>query len=158
MTATDDDSRGPAVRVPPPLIALAVILASIAIDRLAPLAVPLAGHWKTVGAAVVIAGLAIIGASALSFYRARTAIEPWQPTSRIISTGVFRWSRNPIYLAFLVVQVGAGLYAGNAWMVLATPLTAVLLVWLAIGKEERYLERKFGAEYTAYKDRVRRWL
>jgi hypothetical protein len=75
-----------------------------------------------------------------------------------VTTGPFRWSRNPLYLANLIIYVGTTLVVDALWpFVLLVPLIA-LLEWGVIRREERYLSRKFGAPYDAYRARVRRWL
>ena len=73
-------------------------------------------------------------------------------------SGPYGFSRNPIYLAMLLLQIGMSFWANSPWFLLFAALPAALLVWGVISREELYLERKFGADYLAYKTRVRRWL
>jgi protein-S-isoprenylcysteine O-methyltransferase Ste14 len=154
---TESDKRGPGVRFPPPLIFLCAIAAGYLIQRSSPLAIGDADVILFAGWATVIITLTIILLAALSFRRAKTSIEPWHPTSSIISAGLYRYSRNPIYLAFCVANIGTGLIL-NSWWIVASFIPAVILVYLlAIKREEAYLEAKFGEEYLAYKSRVRRW-
>jgi protein-S-isoprenylcysteine O-methyltransferase Ste14 len=81
-----------------------------------------------------------------------------KPTTTIVRTGPYRFSRNPIYVAFSLFHLGLALWVDSAWL-LATLLGAVALVHgVVIPREERYLERRFGAEYLAYKASVRRWV
>lgn len=158
MYSDPSDLKGPAVRFPPPLLFVAVIVGSLALDRLLPLPVLTGTATKLAGASLVIAGMAIIGAAAALFRRARTHIEPWKPTSSIIQHGIFARSRNPVYLAFCLLQAGVGLWLGSLWTLATTPVSAALVFLIAIRNEERYLERKFGDEYLRYKERVRRWI
>ena len=81
------------------------------------------------------------------------SIPTGEPTKAIVVRGPFRFSRNPIYLSMLLLQVGISL-----WFLGLAVVSAVLLWWGVISREERYLEHKFGAEYLSYKRRVRRWL
>jgi protein-S-isoprenylcysteine O-methyltransferase Ste14 len=74
-----------------------------------------------------------------------------------VRTGPYRFSRNPIYLAFTLLQLGIAIWVNSLW-ILATLMASVALMHIVIAREERYLERKFGAEYVAYKSSVRRWL
>ena len=154
----DDDSKGPAVRFPPLLIFLTVVLGSIAVDAFVPFSLGGAPALKYAGTALVLAGFMVIGVAAASFHRAGTHLEPWKPTARIVSHGIFRYSRNPIYVAFCLLQVGTGLWLDNGWTVVTFPVSAALLFRVAIKREEAYLEHKFGKEYLDYKQAVRRWL
>ncbi len=81
-----------------------------------------------------------------------------EPTNAIVARGPYGFSRNPIYLSMLLLQVGIGIWANSLWFLGLAVVSAVLLWWGVISREERYLERKFGAEYLSYKGRVRRWL
>jgi protein-S-isoprenylcysteine O-methyltransferase Ste14 len=75
-----------------------------------------------------------------------------------VASGPYRFSRNPIYLAFLGVQLSYAWGRDNAWGVLLLPLTIAVLEWGVIRREERYLSRKFGEEYERYRQGVRRWM
>ena len=81
-----------------------------------------------------------------------------KPTDVIVVRGPYRFSRNPIYLAMVFLQLGIGVWANSLWFFVLAMLSALLLAWGVISREERYLERKFGDGYLAYKARVRRWL
>jgi protein-S-isoprenylcysteine O-methyltransferase Ste14 len=153
---TAADTAG--VIAPPPLIYAGFLLAGLGLDRLWPTDPGLgaAGDWA--GSALVLAGLAAVIACALRFRAAGTAIEPYRPTSAIVTSGLYRLSRNPIYVALTAVYLGLALIDDNAWiLILALPVLA-LMTWGVIAREERYLEGKFGEEYRSYKARVRRWL
>ena len=108
--------------------------------------------------ALILFGLGLIGYCAWQFKQAQTRIEPWRTTSSIIKKGPYRYSRNPIYLAFAITGVGIALAFNTCWMflsVLAFVLTANKLV---IEREEKYLEEKFGESYLSYQRETRRWL
>ena len=151
------DRKGPAVKYPPPLITLAVILSAYGLQRLVPLSIAESSKLIPTGIALVVLALIIIAVSAISFIRAKTHLEPWKPTSTIVSSGIFSLSRNPIYVGLCISCVGIGLVLNSWWMVFSfIPLAALLFV-LVIRREEAYLESKFGEEYLAYKQRVRRW-
>ncbi|MBT5413314.1 MAG: DUF1295 domain-containing protein [Rhodospirillaceae bacterium] len=143
---------------PPPLIYLAFLLAGVGLDRLRPAGLGLgaAGDW--VGGALALAGLALIAACALGFRKAGTAIEPYRPTTALVTTGLYAYSRNPIYVALTAVYLGLALIDDNAWaLALVLPALAVMARGVIL-REERYLGGKFGADYRAYRARVRRWL
>ena len=78
-----------------------------------------------------------------------------EPTNAIVVRGPFRFSRNPIYVSMLFLQLATSIWANSLWFLGLTVVLAVLLWWGVISREERYLERKFGAEYLSYKARVR---
>jgi protein-S-isoprenylcysteine O-methyltransferase Ste14 len=114
--------------------------------------------------ALILAVLAIVSAGAIAISaframnRAQTAIDPSQPTTAIVSDGVFRLSRNPIYLSLMLLYIGIALLFNTVWtLLLLLPLLAIVQLGV-VKREEIYLERKFGDEYLHYKARVRRWL
>ena len=101
----------------------------------------------------------LIALAALAhFIEAKTKVEPWHPTTTIIRKGLFRYSRNPIYLSFCVATVGAGLVLNSWWIVISVTVLKPLLERFVISREEAYLEKKFGEYYLDYKKQVRRWL
>jgi len=140
-----EDKRGPGLKFPPPLLVLALIGMGYLADTRLPLPVTQDNDLRLIGLLLVIASLLLALLALSNFLRAKTHVEPWQPTTVILQSGVFRYSRNPIYLAFCI---GLGV----------TPVLVYLLQRLVIYREEAYLEQKFGADYLAYKRRVRRWL
>ena len=154
----DEDKRGPGVRIPPPLIAVGVIGVAWLLDLVLPL--PIDGGAFQSGAGIALIALAFLLAlvSLAQFFAARTHVEPWKPTTSIIRGGAYRFSRNPIYLAFVIATPGAGLWLDSWWIISATLPLPLLLQHFVIRLEETYLERKFGEEYLAYKRSVRRWI
>jgi protein-S-isoprenylcysteine O-methyltransferase Ste14 len=157
-TVQSPDKHGPGLKFPPPLLPLTLIGSGYLADIYRPLPIrEESGLWLT-GLVVVIAAVCLVLIAVLQFLRAKTHLEPWQPTTFIIQSGIFRFSRNPIYLAFCIATPGCGLLL-NSWWVLAAVLPLIyLLQQLVIRHEEIYLEQKFGETYLAYKRRVRRWL
>lgn len=154
----DEDKRGAGLRFPPPLIAVVVIALAWQLEGFFAWPIlPAAGYWP-IGAACVGASLALALAAVWQLRRAGTAVEPWHPTSAVVQHGVYRFSRNPIYLAFCLATLGVGLWLDSGWIAAATLPVAALLYWLVIRREEAYLARKFGAAYQDYCRQVRRWL
>jgi protein-S-isoprenylcysteine O-methyltransferase Ste14 len=103
-------------------------------------------------------GFGIIFAAARRFNAAGTNIPPNLPTTALVVDGIYRRTRNPLYLGTTLIYLGLGVAAGSFWAIgLAVPLLWVINVGV-IAREERYLERKFGEAYRAYKARVRRWV
>ncbi len=115
--------------------------------------------WRLVISAVLAAtSIALAAAAIIGMRRVRTPVEPWKPTRHIVTSGAYAVSRNPIYLAFLGLQLAYAWGMANAWGVLLLPLSIGLLYWGVIAREERYLTRRFGDEYVHYTQTVRRWL
>jgi len=110
------------------------------------------------GLTMVLMSLVVMFLAIRTFHRANTSVEPWRPTSAIITSGVFGVSRNPIYLAFCWAVIGIGLILNSWWVLLSFIPAAVLITIFVIKREESYLESKFADEYLRYKTRVRRWL
>ena len=122
-------------------------------------AFPLPGRiWLAAGCA--LAGLLLAAPAILSFRRARTTVHPMQPakTTSLVVAGVYRFTRNPMYLGLLLVLAGWGLYLSNALAFALLPAFVAYINRFQIAPEERALAAKFGPDYDAYKARVRRWL
>jgi protein-S-isoprenylcysteine O-methyltransferase Ste14 len=116
--------------------------------------------WFRLGTGAVLAAAALgLATGALGrFRRAGTAVEPWRPSTALVTGGVYRFTRNPIYLALAVLYAGSALALDS---VVALSLLPPLLALVQVGvirREERYLEAKFGDEYRRYKASVRRWV
>ena len=113
-----------------------------------------------VASVVLLAGGLVGMAGVRAFLRAGTTANPMQPhgASRLVSGGIYRFSRNPMYLALLLALCAWGLWLGDAWALLGPVLFVVAMNRLQIKPEERALQRLFGDEYRAYCRRVRRWL
>ena len=109
------------------------------------------------GIALIAIALILALTALVQFHRAKTHVEPWRPTSTLIEHGLFRYSRNPIYLAFCIATAGIGLWFNSGWILLAIAPLALVLQTLIIRREEQYLANKFGESYLAYRQRVRRW-
>ena len=144
--------------VRPPLI----YLASLILGAVMQLAIPLPFLPRTLvvplGVPLVAAAIVLFSYSVAKFRTAGTPVPARKPTTVIVRTGPYRFSRNPIYLAFSVFQLGIAIWVNSVWL-LATLVAAVALTnYVVIRREEQYLERKFGAQYLDYKASVRRWL
>lgn len=142
-------------KIPPPVICLIAMLLMYCLPPL--IRLPQA-HWLI---AILVGLSGIIGvASVLSFKLANTSITPLHPeqTSHIVTTGIYRFSRNPMYLSILIFLTAWAVYLENATALIVLPLFVFCLNYLQIIPEEQALERKFGDEYLAYKKAVRRWV
>ncbi len=111
---------------------------------------------RIVGYALGAAGCAVFAWALLTLWSARTTILPNQAASRLVTWGPFRYRRNPIYLAEILIFLGLAEVTKNIWFVILAPVFAALVTWLAILPEEKHLEARFGDAYRDYKARVRR--
>ncbi len=147
------------LRIPPPVVGLLVASAMWAIARALPSL--LAVREPAFAAAVVaLIGVSFDIAGIVSFYRAKTTVNPLRPhkTSSLVSTGVYRVTRNPMYVGLLFLLIAWAIYLSSAWALLG-PLAFVLYMnRFQIGPEEKVLGVLFGDEYEDYKRKVRRWI
>lgn len=156
MSAPARDHAG--VRVPPPVLYALPLVAAALLHAGWPLPLLPESVARALGAIVVAAGL-LLGASALGlFRRARTSPLPIRPTTALVASGPYRFTRNPMYVGMAAVYLGVTLWMNSAWPLLFFPLVIVFVQRMAILPEERYLEAKFGDEYRRYRAQVRRWL
>ena len=155
---SESPADNPGVIAAPPIVFAASILAGVLIDLVWPIAL-LADDWQYwIGGLLLAAGFVLVMACVTLFSRAGTNVPTYRPTTALVTDGPYRVSRNPIYVALFLAYAGIGVMADNGWMLaLGVPLFIVMNIGV-IAREERYLERKFGAAYLAYKSRVRRWI
>lgn len=160
MTTESNDQDGADVRFPPPLVPVIGLAVGVAMHRyIMPLSLPLVGTLRYAAAALVIgAGMALLVAAFGMFRKTGQDPKPWLGTPEIISTGIYRFTRNPMYVSMGLLQAGVGIALANGWVVLLVPVTCAAIYLIAIRHEEAYLEEKFGSAYTEYKLSVRRWL
>jgi protein-S-isoprenylcysteine O-methyltransferase Ste14 len=111
-----------------------------------------------VGGALVVAGIALSIGFSRAFQKSGQDRHPNRPTPAVITTGLYRYSRNPAYLSLVLGQVGIALLLDNVWILLTLLPALVIMHYGVIIREEAYLERRFGDEYLRYKSNVRRWL
>ena len=156
MPAESDDH--PDILAFPPAIAGGVVIAGGLLQWLRPWWLPLPAWAWAPGVALVIAGFALVSWARGAQARAGTNVNPSQPTTAIVSDGPYTFTRNPMYLALLLIHVGLATALRSAWLVCGLPVTAALLHFGVIVPEERYLDAKFGDIYRAYRTRVRRYL
>jgi len=148
------------VLAPPPLIFLAFLLVGFGIGRLiGEPSLGLAVEWRRgLAFVLVIGGLLLDGIAAGTFRRLGTPPEPWKPTTALATGGLYRFSRNPIYLGFGLTYIGFAVAMDSPIALAMLAPCLIVIDRFVIAREERYLSARFGAEYEAYKGRVRRWL
>ncbi len=154
------DTAGVLVR-PPPLYLGAVAL-SFGLDFALPLRFAPGGLDDTlqygVGGALMLVAFAIMAVGVTQFRRAGTNVPPTRPTTALVTRGLYALSRNPLYISLSLLMAGIALAADRAWILILLAPVLLIMRYGVIAREERYLERKFGDAYRAYKAKVRRWL
>jgi protein-S-isoprenylcysteine O-methyltransferase Ste14 len=149
------------LKVPPLALTMLAALLTVGVQMSLPEQRLLPTTFVTVGGACVAFGglwVALVGVAA--FRNAQTTVDPLHPdrATRLVAAGVYRWTRNPMYLGFVLMLIGLAVALQSAVGLAIAGLTAVLLQRLQIIPEERILRQRFGEEYAAYCRRVRRWL
>jgi protein-S-isoprenylcysteine O-methyltransferase Ste14 len=143
-------------------MALLLICAALmyALHRIVPqldLILPLNGY---LGALLMLAGIAIVLAGAYAFRQAKTTVNPLTPAaaSNLVMSGIYRYSRNPMYLGFLLILAGWSQWVANLAAFIVLPAFVLYLNRFQITPEERAMHTRFGEQYANYCQRVKRWL
>jgi protein-S-isoprenylcysteine O-methyltransferase Ste14 len=110
------------------------------------------------GAMLVVAAIGLFVSATRAFKAAGTPVPGNQPATAIVKAGPYRFSRNPIYLAFVVFQLGLALLVNSLSLVITLLPALGLMAFVVIPREERYLMERFPVEYAAYRASVRRWV
>lgn len=157
MTA-DPASDNPGVIALPPLILLAFIACGLLANQF--YALPfVSGNARYVTGAVFAALPFLITTLAMrEMAKAGTNIDVRKPATAIVTGGVYAATRNPMYLSMVLMLAAGAFLLNNLWILISVPIFIAVIQKGVILREERYLEKKFGAEYADYKNRVRRWL
>jgi protein-S-isoprenylcysteine O-methyltransferase Ste14 len=156
MTSTDN----PGVRVPPPLLYAAIFFAAVYIQKRIPLNASFfeTGLAKIAGSILLFIALILTFISLRKFFLSKNTIVTIKPATSLQTTGIYKFTRNPMYLSLLFLYLGLACFLGNWWNLLLLPILILVVQQYVIIREEKYLLRRFGTEYLDYKSRVRRWL
>lgn len=149
----------PDVLVHPPIALVLVLILAFVLDRLLPLPfVPPSVPHSALGSALILVGLALAAWSVATFRKAKTEVLTSRPALTIVSSGPYRFSRNPIYLGMFLALIGLAVGFDTLWFLFALITFYIIVRFAVVAPEEQYLTEKFGAPYLDYKARVRRWL
>ena len=156
------DADNPQLPVLPPVLPLAALIAAVALDWLLPLhflMAPVAFNLQVIVGVLLAAGAIWLAVTARRLFdREGTNTIPTQPALKIVTSGPYRFTRNPMYLGMILLLLGVSLIFSLEWGVILTPVLWLVLDRLIVVREEAYLRRKFGTEYEALLNRTRRWL
>lgn len=153
---SEEDTAG--VIAPPPLIYAVPLMVGLLLNRAFPRPFLPAPVARSLGAALIGLSFLFWPGALLAMRRRQTSVLPDRPTTAIVADGPFRYSRNPIYLSFTLLYASGASFANALWALLLLPAVLQVMRRGVIEREERYLARRFGAEYVEYKQRVRRWI
>lgn len=143
--------------VPPVYLLLSLIVMTV-LHLFLPIGRIIPPPYSYFGAILVAVGLFMAGHAARAFGRAGTPVVPFERSTALVTSGFYRFTRNPMYLGLVLVLIGAGVLFGTVSAFLPIPVFVWIIENRFVRREERFLEDLFGAEYLAYKRRVRRWL
>ena len=141
----------------PPLLYLGSIALGVILHLARPVSLLPRGVGPRFGLPVLLFAIGLFLFAVRTFRAAGTPVPGNRPTTTIVRTGPYRFSRNPIYLAFSLLQLGIALWVNSLWLVVTLLAAVAVMSLVVIPREERYLEARFPSEYSPYKASVRRW-
>jgi protein-S-isoprenylcysteine O-methyltransferase Ste14 len=145
-------------KIIPPVWFLLTLLAMWIVDRWLPIVEFASAAARVVGGILVVAGIGISVHASNAFKRAGTPVVPFERSTALVTDGLFRYTRNPMYLGLTLVLAGVALLLGSLGAWLPIPVFVAIIQVNFIAGEERFLTELFGEEYLVYKQRTRRWL
>ena len=143
--------------LPPIHLALCLVIMYL-LHHFLPLLRVIPGHYTNAGLPIVLMGLFTTSLGATTFRKADTPVRPFEPSTTLVTHGLFRFSRNPMYLGMVIILAGAAVFMGTLSPFFIVPVFIVILQEGYIKHEELFMEKLFGETYRDYKSRVRRWL
>lgn len=144
--------------LPPPMLMFIFLVTALLFGWFLPLPIPRPLWIKIAGGLITLCGLWLAPNAVRAQSQARTSVDPYTPTTALVTSGPYQFSRNPIYLGMVLFVIGVPLILGYYWGAILSPVTIDAYNRLIISREETYLEKKFGQNYLDYKSKVRRWL
>ena len=142
----------------PPILTAGTVVLALLLQWLVPIAWRAATFWAVLGALVALAAVALMAWAIVTMRRHQANVMPHRAATALVTDGPFSWSRNPIYLADILLVLGLAFLFGNAWMLLGALVLALLLRELAVKREEAHLRARFPAPWGHYAERTGRWL
>ncbi len=114
--------------------------------------------WQAPGLFVLVGGVVLVVVALAMILRTGSSVRPDRPTTALVISGPYRWTRNPMYLGLAMVSAGLAVMANAVWPLLMVAVEVVVVRRLVIDREEKYLESEFGSDYRRYRERVPRWI
>lgn len=152
------EADAPKVRLFPPLVYLAGLVAGHLVNWWLPIDIfPAHPSWIP-GGTLFLAGLGLAGSAMVNFRRSGTTVRPDRASTSLVVAGPYKFTRNPMYVGMAIAYLGLAIADRSLWSLILLPIVLLVIRRAVIAHEEAFLERRFGAAYTDYKSRVRRWL
>jgi protein-S-isoprenylcysteine O-methyltransferase Ste14 len=145
-------------KIVPPVYVLLSIIAMVLLNRYAPLARVIAPPYSYAGGVLLVLGIAIAIINATAFRRVGTPVVPFHQSTTLVTTGFYRYTRNPMYIGMVTGLLGIAILFGSASAFLPIPVFILIIQEWFIKGEERFLEEIFDHQYVDFKKRVRRWI
>jgi protein-S-isoprenylcysteine O-methyltransferase Ste14 len=158
MSDKQKDNPGINKNIHPPVVALFFLVVAMVLQRFFPLPIKVSVIAQNIGFGLTFIGFLCGVGAFIEFRKARTTLDPHGSVKTLVTGGIYRFTRNPIYLGFLLMVIGFPLNYGSLWGIVTAPFFAMTVSRLVSEKEEAYLEKKFKEQYTGYRSRVRRWI
>lgn len=148
------------IHVPVPWVIVLTFLVGVGLEHLAPIRMSIVSMRVTdfAGAMLLITGAIVAATGWLIFRRVRTTTVPGRASSRLVTWGPYRFSRNPMYVGLFIAYLGEAGLLRQVWPMLLLPFTVAYINWIVVPVEEVRLREVFGEEYDKYRARVRRWI
>lgn len=153
-----ENADNPGIIMHPPVFYIAATIIGLGLDYLFPLSFGFEGAIKIASLVILVLGTLVLVLGFKMFAADKQSPSVHEPTNTIYQSGIYAYSRNPIYLGVLLWMVSGALFFDKAWILMMAFLLIFFMNKVVIEKEEAYLEEKFGDNYRAYKQKVRRWI
>ncbi len=154
---SDSNTRSPDIITFPSVIFVVFLIIGLITDRALSDILNISGYPMTFGLSFIILGILLLVWSCLTFATAKTCIDVRKSTKQLVTIGPYKYSRNPMYLGYVLMYLGISIFFGHMATLLLLIPCLFALHYFAIEKEENYLKTKFGEQYLTYSSRVRRW-
>lgn len=156
-----DKTTSPGIHFPPPLIFVFTFALGGMANRLLPISTGGIGSTiigKIVSLTFAVFGLGLMFWSIILFFKNRTPVYPNSPASTLVTSGPYRFSRNPMYTGLSLAYIAGAIFVNSVWPLFLLPLAIWLISRFVIRNEEQHLMATFGDEYSDFQSDVRRWL
>lgn len=156
----DAKKDSPGVYIPPPLIYILIFLFGLFLQKKISIN-DFVFHLQTtkiVGISLLVISLFFLITSLQKFFQTKNTLILIKPASSLQTNGIYKLSRNPMYVGLAIIYLGITCFIGNWWNIILFPVLLLIIHEYIINREEQYLNRRFGQEYRNYKSKVKRWL
>ena len=160
IAAPPPKKDNPGVFIPPPILYAIVFVSGIFLQKNFPLSLSFfkSNLSTACGIGFIVIALLFIVNGIRQFILSRNTLITVKPAASLQTTGIYAISRNPMYVGLITLYIALSFLVGNWWNLLLLPVLILVIYFIVIRKEEKYLERAFGTMYTRYKQKVRRWI